>query len=298
MVEVQAMTKEKKKSKWPEPLIGKYFRAVVANAYELRLWLEALKAVHDMPTIIVDYGGIKVRQMDPSRVTAVHFEVDYYVFDEFDISLGDGEDIRLAVAIDPILKLLRGVKRGTRRRPATRAEFGLNEEQKLWLRLYNGYSQEITFSPLEPDDDGTFSEIKIPFTAKITLDARELLRAVKDLVKAFGAEFARITIDSDGLHITAENWDGHEFNATFRRYDESVLDHKVDEPTTAIFDATELLKLLKAGAKLADIVEVELATNKPVTSTSAIKRPRWNTLMSGLCSLLAICSLTGTRLTV
>ena len=260
-MESQAM--ERTKPKWPEPLVGKYFRAVVAEAHELRLWLEALKVVHEEPTIIVGYGGIKVRQMDPSRTTAVHFEVDRYVFDEFDVSLGE-EDIKFAVAISPILKLLRGVKRGTRRRPATRAEFGLNEEQKLWLRLYNGYSQEITFSPLEPDDDGTFSEIKIPFTAKITLDARELLRAVKDLVKAFGAEYARITIDSDGLHITAENWDGHEFKATFGRLDDTVLDHKVEELATAVFDATELLKLLKVGAKLADIVEVELATNKPV----------------------------------
>ncbi len=260
-MESQAM--ERSTPKWPEPLVGKYFRAVVAEAHELRLWLEALKVVHEEPTIIVDYGGIKVRQMDPSRMTAVHFEVDRYVFDEFDVSLGNDEDIKLAIAVAPILRLLRGVKRGSRRRPATRAEFGLNEEQKLWLRLYNGYSQEITFSPLEPDE-GTFSEIKIPFTARITLDAGELLKAIKDLVKAFGAEFARITIDSDGLHITAENWDGHEFKATFGRLDDTVLDHKVDEPATAVFDATELLKLLKVGAKLADIVEVELATNKPI----------------------------------
>mgnify|MGYP000521760144 CR=1 FL=1 len=253
---------ERAKPKWPEPLVGKYFRAVIAEAHELRLWLEALKVVHDEPTIIANYGGIRVRQMDPSRIRALHFEVDRYVFDEFDVSLGDGEDIRLAVAVDPILRLLRGVKRGTRRRPATRAEFGLNEEQKLWLRLYNGYSQEVTFSPLEPDEP--FGELKVPFTARIMLDARELLRAIKDLVKAFGAEFARITIDSDGLHITAEDWDGHEFKATFGRIDDTVLDLRVDEPATAIFDATELLKILKVGTKLVDIVEVELATNKPI----------------------------------
>ena len=259
-MESQAM--ERTKPKRPEPLVGKYFRAVIAEAHELRLWLEALKVVHDEPTIIVDYRGIKVRQMDPSRTTAVHFELDRYVFDEFDVSLRDEEDIKLAVAVAPILKLLRGVKRRTRRRPATKAEFGLNEEQKLWLRLYNGYSQEITFTPLEPDEP--FGELKVPFTAKITLDAQELLRAVKDLVKAFEAEYARITIDSDGLHITAENWEGHEFKATFGRIDESVLDHKVDEPATAVFDATELLKILKVGAKLADVVEVELATNKPI----------------------------------
>ena len=259
---MESQVVEQPKPKWPEPLVGKYFRAVIAEAHELRLWLEAVKAIHDMPTIIVDYGGIKVRQMDPSRVTALHFELDYYVFDEFDISLGDGEDIRLAVAIDPILKLLRGVKKGSRRRPATRAEFGLNEEQKLWLRLYNGYSQEITFSPLEPDEP--FDELKIPFTARITLDAEELLRAIKDLVKAFEATYARITIDDDGLHVTAESWDGHEFKATFGRIDESVLDHEVEEPAIAVFDATELLKLLRVGAKLADIVELELATNKPI----------------------------------
>jgi len=120
---------KRSKPKWPEPLIGKYFRAVIAEAHEFRLWLEALKVVHEEPTIIVDYGGIKVRQMDPSRMMAVHFEVDRYVFDEFDVSLGDDEDIRLAVAAAPILRFLRGVKRGTRRRPATKAEFGLNEEQ-------------------------------------------------------------------------------------------------------------------------------------------------------------------------
>jgi len=148
--------------------------------------------------------------------------------------------------------------------------FNSLEEQKLWLKLYNGYSQETTFSPLEPDEP--FGELKVPFTAKIMLDAQELLRAIKDLVKAFGAEFARITIDDDGLHITAEDWDGHEFKATFRRFDDTVLDHKVYRepktglsfPATAIFGARELLKILKAGTKLADIVELELATNKPI----------------------------------
>ena len=169
---MESQAVERAKSKWPEPLIGKYFRAVIADAYELRLWLEALKVVHEEPTVIIDYEGIKVRQMDPSRIMMVHFEADRYVFDEFDVSLGDDEDIRLAVAVASILKLLRGVKRGTKRRPATRAEFGLNEEQKLWLRLYNGYSQEITFTPLEPDEP--FGELKVPFTARIALDAGEL----------------------------------------------------------------------------------------------------------------------------
>jgi len=68
-MESQAM--ERTKPKRPEPLVGKYFRAVIAEAHELRLWLEALKVVHDEPTIIVDYRGIKVRQMDPSRMMAV-----------------------------------------------------------------------------------------------------------------------------------------------------------------------------------------------------------------------------------
>jgi len=68
---MESQTMERSKPKWPEPLVGKYFRAVVAEAHELRLWLKALKMVHDEPTIIIDYEGIKVRQMDPSRMMAV-----------------------------------------------------------------------------------------------------------------------------------------------------------------------------------------------------------------------------------
>jgi len=37
---MESQVVEQPKPKWPEPLVGKYFRAVIAEAHELRLWLE------------------------------------------------------------------------------------------------------------------------------------------------------------------------------------------------------------------------------------------------------------------
>ena len=43
-----------------------------------------------------------------------------------------------------------------------------------------------------------------------------------------------------------------------------MIDLEVKEPATATYDASYLAKIHKAGTALADVVEVELATNKPL----------------------------------
>jgi len=177
--------------------------------------------------------------------------LDRAVFDEYEVEEGGGN---ICVVLPDLLKRLRRAKEET-------AELALDETTgRVKLTLRGKYTRSFTIPRLEFLEEVP-PELKLALTAKAILDANELKRAVEEV--GLIGDFAKLTVDHSGLTLEAET-DISSAKIEFPKACDAMIDLEVKEPATATYDASYLAKILKAGAALADLVEVELATSKPL----------------------------------
>jgi len=234
-------------------VVNEVFRLKMASAKEFRNALNAIATLIDEGAFLIDPEGLKLRAMDPSRIAMVDFMWGRSVFDEFEAP-EEGE--KLCINIGELLKLLRKAGKNES------IELGLDEATgRLRVVMRGRYTKSFTLPRLEVMGEEAPGELKIPFDAKVTLDATELRRAIADA--ALIADFVKISVDGGKLVLSAE---GEVSSATieFPRDCEAVLDFDVKAASTATFDTSMLEKMLKAGSALADIVTIEFSTNKPI----------------------------------
>jgi len=234
-------------------VVNGVFRLKMASAKEFRNALNAIATLIDEGTFLIDPEGLKLRAMDPSRIAMVDFMWGRSVFDEFE---APEEGTKLCLNIGELLKLLKKAGKDES------IELGLDEATgRLRVILRGRYTKSFTIPRLETAGEEAPGELKIPFDAKVTLDATELRRAIADA--ALIADFVKISADGGKLVLTAE---GEVSSATieFPRDCEAVLDLDVKSASTATFDTSMLERMLKAGSNLADIVTIEFSTNKPI----------------------------------
>jgi len=235
--------------KAPEP---SYFKLRIACAKELANLLKAVAVLADEPTIIITEDGLRIRSMDSSKIAMVDLFIGRSVFDEYVV---DGGESTICVSLPDVLKLLRKVKKGEP------AELSLDElTGRVRLTLRGKYVRSFTIPRLEFVETVP-PELKLALTARAFLDARELRKAIEEV--GLIGDFVKFTIDNEGLTLSAEGYD-RSARIEFSRACDAMIDLEVKEPATATYDASYLAKIHKAGTALADVVEVELATNKPL----------------------------------
>ena len=235
-----------------EPPKPSYFRLRIASAKELANLLKAVAVLADEPTIIFTEDGLRIRSMDTSKIAMVDFFIGRSVFDEYEV---DGGESTICVSLPDVLKLLRKVRKGEP------AELSLDETTgRVRLTLRGKYTRSFTMPRLEFVETVP-PELKLALTARAFLDAKELRKAVEEV--GLIGNFVKLTVDNNGLMLNAES-DVSSAKIEFSKTCEAMIDLEVKEPTKAVYDADYLAKLLKAGTALADIVEVKLATDKPL----------------------------------
>ena len=235
-----------------EPPKPSYFRLKIASAKEFANLLKAVAILADEPTIIFTEEGLRIRSMDTSKIAMVDFFIGCSVFDEYEV---DGGESSICVSLPDLLKLLRKVKKGET------AELALDEATgRVRLTLRGKYRRSFTIPRLEFASEVP-PELKLALTAKAVLDASELKKAVEE-VSLIG-DFVKLTVDDNGLTLDAES-DVSSARIEFSRACDAMIDLEAKEPTKAVYDAGYLAKLLKVGTTLADVVEVRLATDKPL----------------------------------
>jgi len=190
--------------------------------------------------------------MDTSKIAMVDFFIGREVFDEYEV---DGDESSICVSLPDLLKLLRKVKK------RETAELALDEATgRVRLTLRGKYARSFTIPRLEFASEVP-PELKLALAAKAVLDANELKKAVEE-VNLIG-DFVKLTVDNNGLTLDAES-DVSSAKIEFSRACDAMIDLEAKEPTKAVYDAGYLAKLLKVGTALADVVEVRLATDKPL----------------------------------
>ncbi|RLI11165.1 hypothetical protein DRO33_04535 [Candidatus Bathyarchaeota archaeon] len=144
------------------------FKLRVASAKEFRSALEAIGTLIDEGTFVIDQEGLKLRAMDPSRIAMVDFMWGRSVFDEYE---APEEGLKLCVSIDEVRKLLKKARKGES------LELSLDPSTgRLRITMRGRYTKSFTVPRLETAGEEVPGELKIPFDAKITLDADEFKR--------------------------------------------------------------------------------------------------------------------------
>jgi proliferating cell nuclear antigen len=214
--------------------------------------LSAISALIDEGTFVVDEEGIRLRSMDPSRVAMVDFMWNKSVFDEFECA----EETRICVSVKELLKLMGKAKRGE----AIELEFE-KESGKLKASIIGRYKRSFLLPILEAGEEEFTGEIKIPFTAKVTMSSDELKSAIAEAKMV--SDRIRMVADTDKFTLVAKG-DVNEIVIEFPRDCEAIIDMEVSEETKATFGLSYLEDIVKRGSSLSDVVSVEYATDKPI----------------------------------
>ena len=229
------------------------FKLRVASAKEFKNALDAIGTLIDEGTFLIDPEGLKLRAMDPSRIAMVDFMWGRSVFDEYE---APEEGIKLCVSVDELKKLLKKARKDESLELSLDTSTG-----RLKVIMRGRYVKSFTIPRLEVAGEEVPGELKIPFDAKITLDAGELKKAIADV--SLVGDFVKFSADNERLLLTAES-DVSSASVEFSRTSEAVIDFDVKESSAATFDTSMLEKMVKAGSALADVVTLEFSTNKPI----------------------------------
>jgi len=214
--------------------------------------IKAIATLIDEGTFTVDDEGLKLRAMDPSRVAMVDFLWGREAFEEFECD----EPTKICVNLGELMKILKRAGRGEI------VEFSLDETSgRLKITITNGYSRSFQLPILETVEEELPGELKIPFTAKITMGAKELRQAIEDAKLA--SDHIRIEASKEGVTFKASG-DVTAMSVDFPRDSEAITKFEVDEETQAAFGLAYLLDIVKAASALSEVVSIEYATDKPI----------------------------------
>ena len=217
------------------------------GAKELVLLFKAVEPISTEPIIIADDNGLTIKAMDVSRTCMVDVHLAPSAFTE---AVLPEEPVRFCLDIRSVLKVLKNVRKGEEARAAL-------EENRFSVSVHGAYRRTFRF-PLLSITEEEPPQLSIELDATVRLPSGELRRALEDLSVA-GALYVHLAVDKSGFLIRAEGVDA---SITFTSFFMPELE--VSGKAQGCYDAQLLLPMAKAGALIADFVELGVGTDKPL----------------------------------
>jgi len=217
------------------------------GAKELVLLLKAVEPISTEPIITADDSGLAVKAMDVSRTCMVDMRLAPSAFTE---AVLPEEPVKFCLDIRSVLKVLKNVRKGEEAHAAL-------EEGRFSVSIRGAYKRTFRF-PLLSITEEEPPQLSLELEATVKLPSGEFRRALDDLAVA-GALYAHLAVDENGVVIRAEDVDA---SITFTPFFMPELE--VSGKAKACYDIQFLLLMAKAGAPLADFVELGVSTDKPL----------------------------------
>jgi len=226
---------------------------------DAKLWryiLDAISALVDEASIRAGPDGMRVRALDPSHVALINLELKPEAFTEYECS----EETSIGLSLPEMLKLMKNVKGGESMTAI------LEEGKRLRIEFTGEYKRTIRL----PSLDLTVEEIptlKVDFTVRARLVSRSLRATVKEAEAI--AETVRFKAAKDKLMVSAKG----EVSALDIEYtvgSEALLELDVREEAEASYNVEFLSEIVDSGYKIADIVDLEYASNMPLKLTFSL----------------------------
>lgn len=209
----------------------------------------------DTPTFIVSSEGIKLSAMDPTHVMALYLNIDYYAFEEFEVT----KEGPLCIDITKLNKILRAYKKPKRKREYP-DPIGLESDGQKLKVSFQGQIYELHILDLGSDIDVPEPAID-RWDCEAVINIKSLRKAVK-MASEF-SDVIKIEANADQLIISATNYEGEKFTKVYDRYDsEDLIDFSSDSEVKSYYTAELLSKVL--SLTLCEYPKISLRHENPL----------------------------------
>jgi len=227
------------------------FKAVVSDAKTLRDLVTAISTLVDEATFNADENGVKLREMDPSRVAMIDFFLPKSAFEEYVCT----EPTKICLNITEFLKL---IKRAGKDEPV---ELLLDEKTgKLNITIKGSYTRTFNMPLLEALAEEAPTP-RIAFNAKAQVTTSGIRQAIEDA--SLVSDHVKIEATNESLMMRAA---GELTGATIelRKGSEALLNLEVKEESRATFSLNYLAEIIKAASATSEIATLEFSTDMPI----------------------------------
>jgi proliferating cell nuclear antigen len=220
------------------------FKLKVSDAKQLRDMATAISILVDEATFKIDFEGLKLRAMDPSRVAMIDFEWPKSIFQEYVCT----EPTKICLNISELLKLLKRAGKDEA------VELALDDKTgRLLVAVSGKYSRNFTMPTLEASEEEVPTP-KISFNVKAKTTTQGLSQAIEDAQLV--SDHVRIEAEPEKLTLSASG-DLMGATITLTKGSDALLDLEVKENAKATFSLSYLSEIIKAASATSDIATLE-----------------------------------------
>lgn len=220
-------------------------------------WINALKTVNEEHTIEAREDGLHCMAMDPSHVAMIDTKFGFEIFEEYSITPGPLDKELVCLNVSELSKFLSRIgkdERVTLRKDTAKAKFIIETTK-------SGRDRNFKINIMD-DFEGEVPKPKLLFKTKsrITLDGFE--EALKDA--GLVSEHIVIEVKNDKLRLEGIGDMGNTLMEWTTASDD-ILELKIEEEAKATFTLSYIDEMVKAMKPLAEVLNVELSTDMPVS---------------------------------
>jgi len=223
----------------------------MANPVVFRDYLKVLETQFEATNLNFDEDGLRVLQMDPSHVSLTDLYLPDTSFDYYYV----GGPLKVGVNLEEAGAALKKLSKND-----SRIQIDLDPEKgRLAFTLFSDLTRRKTINTLEPLEDEVPTP-KIIFKSK----TRILLDALKRILDDFkGHQHVTIITTEDMILFSVES-DVMNEETPLSRYNDNVLEHRVEEPSKARYPMEYLHAFVRAACKVSEVAVLEFSTDMPM----------------------------------
>lgn len=223
--------------------------------YEAKVFKEIVDGaskIIDESVFVITKDGVRLRGMDPARVTLIDIDIPVSSFFEFYIDEGV-ERVELGVNMEVVRGVVARAKKGDQ------IEVRVSDDKVLFI-----VESSVLRRHLLPNLDIV---IEVPEEIRLDLDARAVVLAdvVKKTLKDVEMVGDIVEFDAGEDYLAIRSVGGERRRVETRLTHESpaLLELEVRNPATGRYDVGYLKKMLGV-AKIAESIEMSFSTDKPL----------------------------------
>ena len=227
------------------------FKVTISDAKSLRDIITAVATLVDEATFEVDENGIKLREMDPSRVAMIDFYWPKSAFEEYICT----EPTKLCLNITEFLKLIK------RAGKSDAVELSLDEEAgRLNITIRGSYTRTFNMPLLEAMEEEVPTP-RIIFNAKAQVTTSGIRQAIDDA--SLVSDHVRIEANEESLILRAT---GELMGAVIelKKGSDALISLEVKEDSKATFSLSYLAEIIRAASATSEIATLEFSTDMPI----------------------------------
>jgi len=224
----------------------------VSKPLIFRDYLKVLETINEEPTLELTEDGLTVLTMDPGHVEMIRLELPRQYFDIWSVP----EPVKMCLNIKELNKVL---KRMNKQDSQMQLDYD-HENARATFTLISDIRRSKSVPTLELLEEEIPSP-RIYFKSKTRMILSTFKRILEDFKE--NADHFKLETTWNQIKFSTDSDYSHE-STPIDKENDNILDHHVEEESTAHYEIEQLLDFVKSACKVSEVVNIEFSDSMPL----------------------------------